>query len=103
VFRLIEHPAPQAISMFLTRSEIQQLTGYKTPATQTRWLQDNGFLFKIGADGYPRLLLTEVEFHMSHSGSDKKITISAEEPNFKVLYGKAEKKKKRTSSEGLLP
>ena len=74
--------------MFLTRSEIEELTGYKTPATQTRWLQDNGFLFKIGADGYPRLLLTEVEYHMSHSVSDKKIT--KKEP--KVVAKKAEEK-----------
>jgi hypothetical protein len=77
--------------MFLTRNEIQQLTGYKTPAAQTRWLQDNGFLFKIGADGYPRIMISEVEYHMNHSSNNKNTTISRQEPNYQVLYGKAEK------------
>jgi hypothetical protein len=57
------------IKMFLTREEINQLTGYKIPSAQIRWLRSEEFKFKIAADGYPRVLKSEVEFQMGH-GSD---------------------------------
>jgi hypothetical protein len=52
--------------MFLTREEIKQLTGYKIPSAQSRWLRSEEFKFKIAADGYPRVLKSEVEFQMGH-------------------------------------
>ena len=88
--------------MFLTRNEIQQLTGYKIPSAQIRWLQKNGILFRVGADGYPRILLSEVEFQMlSHTKSTKHFSVQ-ETPNFEVLYGKKKANKEGTSKTGLL-
>jgi hypothetical protein len=42
--------------MFLTQEEIKQLTGYKNPSAQMRWLQREGFYFRVAADGRPRVL-----------------------------------------------
>jgi hypothetical protein len=42
--------------MFLTRNELIELTGYKSPSAQSRWLQREGFCFRVGADGRPRVL-----------------------------------------------
>ena len=55
--------------MFLTREEINQLTGYKIPSAQIRWLQQEEFKFKVAADGYPRVLKSEVEFQMGHESA----------------------------------
>lgn len=41
--------------MFLTRDEIEQLTGYRRPTRQISWLRRNGLRFFVGADGYPRV------------------------------------------------
>lgn len=42
--------------MFLSIAELVSLTGYKRRSCIVRWLQANGFSFRIGADGYPRVL-----------------------------------------------
>ena len=55
--------------MFLTREEIKQLTGYRIPSAQIRWLRSEEFKFKIAADGYPRVLKSEVEFQMGHGSA----------------------------------
>ena len=87
--------------MFLNRNEIYQLTGYKIPSAQIRWLQKNGILFRVGADGYPRILLSEVEFQMlSHTKSNKHLSVQ-ETPNFEALYGKKKANKERTSTKSL--
>jgi hypothetical protein len=39
--------------MFLTPDDLQQLTGYKKPALQRRWLVENGYSFDVRADGKP--------------------------------------------------
>jgi hypothetical protein len=74
--------------MFLTKLQTQELTGYKIPSAQIRWLQKNGILFKVGADGYPRVLVTEVETQMLSNSKPTKNIIRQETPNFEALYGK---------------
>ena len=39
--------------MFLTADQLRDLTGYKKPALQRRWLADNGFSFEVRSDGRP--------------------------------------------------
>ena len=51
--------------MFLTIAELVRLTGYKRRGCMIRWLAANGFLFRIGADGYPRVLEEHVRQQMS--------------------------------------
>ena len=41
--------------MFLSRTDIEQLTGYRRPSRQKLWLRKNGLRFFVAADGYPRV------------------------------------------------
>ena len=47
--------------MFLTPSELIDLTGRTRASAQVRWLSGNGLRFVCGADGRPRVLRAEVE------------------------------------------
>lgn len=42
--------------MFLSPDDITELTGYKIPAYQIRWLRERGWVFEIGGDGRPKIL-----------------------------------------------
>ena len=39
--------------IFLVPEEIQELTGYKKPAYQKRWLAKRGYPFDVRCDGHP--------------------------------------------------
>jgi hypothetical protein len=43
------------MALTLTKDELIELTGKKRATAMARWLQFNGFSFRIGADGYPRV------------------------------------------------
>jgi len=43
-------------SLFLTRSELSELTGYQIPSAQKRWLSSKKLPYMTGADGVPRVL-----------------------------------------------
>lgn len=47
--------------MFLTQDELQELTAFKIPSKQIQWLKAEGFLFRVAADGHPRVLRSAVE------------------------------------------
>jgi hypothetical protein len=47
--------------MFLTPAELEQLTGYKSGATQCRWLAANDYSFDVRADGKPALMRSVYE------------------------------------------
>ncbi len=66
--------------MFLSLSELVALTGYKRRGCMIRWLQANGFIFRVAADGYPRVLDEHVKMQLSGIGSTRRNT-----PNFKAL------------------
>ena len=46
--------------MFMTRADLQELTGYQRPAAMMRWLALHGYPFAVGADGWPRVMLDAV-------------------------------------------
>ena len=69
--------------MFLTHHEIQELTGYKIPSKQKKWLRDEGFIFKVACDGKPRVLRSEVLAKMSSTGVIRKVKQT--EPNFEAI------------------
>lgn len=41
---------------FLSRDQLEKLTGYKRPSSMERWLAERQWMYEIGADGYPRVL-----------------------------------------------
>ena len=47
--------------MFLSADNIGQLTGYRKPALQRRWLVQNGYSFDVRADGRPVVSLAQYE------------------------------------------
>ena len=52
--------------MFLSASELQELTGYQKPALQIRWLSDNGYSFDVRCDGRP--VVSRVYYEGRHQG-----------------------------------
>ena len=71
-------------SIFFTKNDVADLTGYRVPSKQIRWLRDEGFKFKVAADGYPRVMHSEVLFHMSHDATAGK-TEKNSKPNMEGL------------------
>ena len=49
--------------MFLTTEQLYQLTGYKKPALQRRWLAGNGYSFDVRRDGKPVVSRCHYESH----------------------------------------
>jgi hypothetical protein len=47
--------------MFLTKTDIEQLTGRKRVVQQTQWLIENGYAFHVNAAGIPVVLRSVVE------------------------------------------
>ncbi len=68
--------------MFLTRTEIFELTGYKRGTAQARWLRAEGFSFRIGADGRPRVLRAAVEKALGLGRADTARPARRREPDF---------------------
>ena len=50
--------------MFLSRTELQEMTGYKRPSSMRRWLGENGYNYEVARDGYPRVLRAAVEMKL---------------------------------------
>lgn len=50
--------------MFLADQQIAELTGYKRPSAQRRWLIRNGYRFEVRGDGRPCVMVAEAERHM---------------------------------------
>ena len=46
--------------MFLTREQVQELTGYRRPSAQIKQLRSQGVHYFVAADGYPRVPVTQV-------------------------------------------
>ena len=73
--------------MFLTQSEIEELTGFVCPSKQIAWLARNGIKFLVSATGHPKVLISHLqEIMMNNSGAKKRTS----EPNFAALHEKKE-------------
>jgi Domain of unknown function (DUF4224) len=99
------------MSLFLSNSELRELTGYKLATKQTAWLQARGYYTEINARGIPRITYTQVEEmrrnntpanllflnqqkpqvtnNLNHR--NQPMQISASEPNFINLQNKINK------------
>ena len=51
--------------MFVSRDDLEELTGYVRRAEQTRWLRANGISFMVNRRGQPMVLQSELERAMS--------------------------------------
>jgi hypothetical protein len=46
--------------MFLSSSQLVDMTGYRSKKAQGRWLLENGYKFDVRSDGKPNVLLDQV-------------------------------------------
>lgn len=53
------------MSIFLNANEIRDLTGYKRPSDQQRWLLQRGWLHEVNAVGVPVILRRYAEDKLS--------------------------------------
>ncbi len=68
--------------MFLNKLELKELTGYSRPRSQMTWFSNNNYLFEVGADGYPRVLISLVEKRL---GSHIAPTQKNNQPRFSTI------------------
>lgn len=45
----------------LSRDELVEISGYRQRSAVSKWLRTNGFVFRVAADGWPRV--DRVHFH----------------------------------------
>jgi hypothetical protein len=69
--------------MFLTPTDISQLTGYTRASAQIRWLRRNGWRFNVNALGEPVVATAEFNRHMVGGRAP------AQEPDFGAINGTA--------------
>lgn len=70
--------------MFLTPDELHDLTGYKQPARQFRWLERNGYKQQRAANGRPIVLRSHIEQRLSDVSSKPAVSL-----NFDALKRRA--------------
>lgn len=56
--------------MFMTRSELIELTGGKRRSTVRGWLDREGIRYAIGLDGWPRVLRSVMLVHLGQTNPD---------------------------------
>ena len=66
--------------MFLTKQHVEDLTGFKRPSRQCRWLANHGYRFEVNAAGWPVVLSSVVEQKLGLAGHSER------QPNFEVLH-----------------
>jgi hypothetical protein len=69
--------------MFLSADELQELTGYKKPALQRRWLTQNGYQFDVRGDSRPAVLEAQVRLRQFKGLGN--LANALEEPNLDAL------------------
>lgn len=47
--------------LFVSHQHLQELSGRAYPKHIIRWLSENGYRFDVGADGWPKVLLRQLE------------------------------------------
>lgn len=65
--------------MFLTKSEIKELTGYARNTRQIEWLASHGYRFDVARSGVPMVLKSHIEERLGGIIFKNKRT---NEPNF---------------------
>ena len=68
------------MSLFLTPDEIQELTGYKRPTDQRRWLQRAGWPFALDANNRPKVARAYAERRLSGEAE-----AATQEPDFSAV------------------
>ena len=65
--------------MFLSETDLFDLTGYRLQSAQKRWLASRGWTFEVSAFGRPKVLRTYAEQRMGLASAK---TAAQTEPDF---------------------
>lgn len=68
------------MGLFLTNTELEELTGYKLATKQTNWLQARGYYVETNARGIPRITYTQIEDMRRHNAPVNSLLLSVK-PN----------------------
>ena len=68
--------------MFLSDAELRDLTDYARPSKQIEWLRREGFTFKVGRDGHPKV---DRQHYLSVMGASNRMARRTTEPDFSGL------------------
>ena len=66
----------------LTRQELLEISGFRRPSSVVKWLRQNGFVFVVAADGWPRI---DRQHYHTRMGISTSKTLTKSEPNIKAL------------------
>lgn len=69
----------------MTTEELANLTGFVRPSKQIEWLRAEGFTFRVGADGHPKVATEHCLKLLGAAESGRRKT----EPNWSSLNGQA--------------
>lgn len=69
--------------MFLTQSELAELTERKRKGEQIAWLKANGYHYAIGANGHARVLREHLQARLC--GVGMATASAAQEPNWAAM------------------
>lgn len=75
--------------MFLTREEIEDLTGRARPTAQIRWLRANGFEVLERADGMPIVLRAALMARMGVAARNRRPILT--QPDWSILNDQTSK------------
>lgn len=70
--------------MFLTQSELAELTERKRKADQIAWLKANGYTYAIGANGHARVLREYLQTRLC-GGISMPTAPATQEPNWAAM------------------
>lgn len=76
----------------LSKAELLEVSGYRRPSSVAKWLRQNGFTFRVGADGWPRV---DRSHYHALMGSSVARTLTKSEPNVSALM-EAQRNGKKT-------
>jgi hypothetical protein len=71
--------------LILSCEELGELTSYKRPSAQIKWLESQNYPFDVGGDGYPKVLASYVQRRLGGEQLINKVTKNSPRPNFKSL------------------
>lgn len=66
----------------LSPAELEEVSGYRQKSRIAKWLRQNGFSFRVGADGWPRV---DREHYRGVMGTSTPKTLTNSGPNVGAL------------------
>jgi hypothetical protein len=77
----------------LSRAELLEVSGFRRKTRISKWLRQNGFVFVVAADGWPRV---DGQHYHARMGTVTSKSLTKSEPNLSGLMEQQRNGKKKT-------